>query len=188
MRVQRERDHAHRLLRVVRAVGERDPCPRDELAVAKASMRGAWRRSVEEPVDEDDEDERERRSRSPATRAPGRMTFCQMPDHSRLLSSRTGRARRRRAPPTRAWVELDGRPSHQVMRFQTIAPSSAASTVFSVARPVSIEPLPDRLRDRRRHERAREVRRGGDEHRGAARARACRPTSRRSSRCRGSRS
>lgn len=27
--------------------------------------------------------------------------------------------------PTRAWLELDGRPSHQVIRFQTIAASSA---------------------------------------------------------------
>ncbi len=33
------------------------------------------------------------------------------------------------SPPTSAWLELDGRPNHQVNRFQMMAPSSAASTV-----------------------------------------------------------
>ena len=42
----------------------------------------------------------------------------------------------------RACVELDGRPRHHVRRFQAIAPISAASTVCSVARPVSMIPLP----------------------------------------------
>ncbi len=41
-----------------------------------------------------------------------------------------------------ACVELEGRPSHHVSRFQTIAPRSAASTVCSVASPVSMIPLP----------------------------------------------
>ena len=45
-------------------------------------------------------------------------------------------------PPISACVELDGRPSHHVSRFQAIAPKSAASTVCSVARPVSMIPLP----------------------------------------------
>src|SRR3954468_10582313 len=45
-------------------------------------------------------------------------------------------------PPISACDELDGSPSHQVIRFQTIAPISAASTVFSSARPVSMMPLP----------------------------------------------
>ncbi len=33
-----------------------------------------------------------------------------------------------------ACVEEDGRPNHQVMRFHTIAPTSAASTATSVSR------------------------------------------------------
>ncbi len=41
-----------------------------------------------------------------------------------------------------ACEEDEGRPSHQVSRFQTIAPRTAASTVFGVARPVSMMPLP----------------------------------------------
>ena len=41
-----------------------------------------------------------------------------------------------------ACVELDGSPFHHVRRFQTMAPSRAASTVFSVASPVSMIPLP----------------------------------------------
>src|SRR5215217_1641546 len=45
-------------------------------------------------------------------------------------------------PPISACDELDGRPSHHVIRFQAIAPISAASTVFSLARPVSMIPLP----------------------------------------------
>src|SRR5438876_5116266 len=38
--------------------------------------------------------------------------------------------------------ELEGSPNHQVSKFQTIAPQRAASTVFSVARPVSMIPFP----------------------------------------------
>ena len=36
------------------------------------------------------------------------------------------------SPPTSAWLELDGRPSHQVSRFQTIAPMSAARMLVMV--------------------------------------------------------
>ena len=45
-------------------------------------------------------------------------------------------------PPISACEELEGRPSHHVIRFHVIAPSRAASTVFSVARPVSMIPCP----------------------------------------------
>ena len=41
-------------------------------------------------------------------------------------------------PPTRAWLELDGRPSHQVMRFQMVAPSSA---LISRCEPTSTTPV-----------------------------------------------
>ena len=46
------------------------------------------------------------------------------------------------SPPMSACEELDGRPSHHVIRFQVIAPTSAARTVLSVARPVSMIPFP----------------------------------------------
>src|SRR5581483_3940258 len=45
-------------------------------------------------------------------------------------------------PPISACDDDDGRPSHHVSRFHTIAPSSAASTVFGLARLVSMMPLP----------------------------------------------
>src|SRR5581483_5089970 len=45
-------------------------------------------------------------------------------------------------PPMSAWEEDDGSPRHHVIRFQTIAPISAASTVLVVARSESTIPLP----------------------------------------------
>src|SRR5205814_9280968 len=45
------------------------------------------------------------------------------------------------SPPISACDELDGNPNHQVSRFQAIAPSSAASSVCSVARFASISPF-----------------------------------------------
>ena len=45
-------------------------------------------------------------------------------------------------PPMSAWLELDGKPSHHVTRFQMIAPSNAASTVFMSTNFVSTMPLP----------------------------------------------
>src|SRR5580698_7083978 len=44
-------------------------------------------------------------------------------------------------PPISACDELDGMPSSQVTRFQTIAPASPANTTVSVTRPVSTRPL-----------------------------------------------
>ena len=35
-------------------------------------------------------------------------------------------------PPIRAWLELEGNPTNQVMRFHVIAPTSPARTMFSV--------------------------------------------------------
>src|SRR5919197_510355 len=45
------------------------------------------------------------------------------------------------SPPISACDELEGRPNHQVSRFQAIAPSSAANTVCCVARFASIRPF-----------------------------------------------
>src|SRR5438876_12339056 len=46
------------------------------------------------------------------------------------------------SPPMSACDDEDGSPNHHVSRFQAIAPITAASTVFGVARPESITPLP----------------------------------------------
>jgi hypothetical protein len=71
----------------------------------------------------------------------GRATFCQSPVHTTpFVPDWTSAAPTR--PPMRACVELDGSPPHHVRRFQAIAPKSAARTVWSVARPVSISPFP----------------------------------------------
>src|SRR6478672_7601938 len=45
-------------------------------------------------------------------------------------------------PPMRAWVDDDGRPNRQVMRFQMIAPMSAANTTTSPWVPLGVEMIP----------------------------------------------
>src|SRR5204862_5925813 len=45
-------------------------------------------------------------------------------------------------PPTKAWELLDGIPPHQVMRFQEIAPTSAANSTRGVTMDGSIRPVP----------------------------------------------
>ena len=138
---ERERDHAHRLLCVVRAVGERDPRPGRELAEPEAAVRDSRRDPDEEPVDREQESERaregdgrgdDRRDRHACAR--GRATARRSsPDWASAAPT---------SPPISACDELDGRPSHHVIRFQTIAPISAARIVFSFARPVSMIPFP----------------------------------------------
>ena len=71
----------------------------------------------------------------------GMTTLCAMSCHSTPAEPDWTSAAPIR-PPISACDELDGRPSHQVRRFQAIAPTSAASTVFVVARFVSMMPLP----------------------------------------------
>lgn len=44
-------------------------------------------------------------------------------------------------PPISACEELDGMPSSQVMRFQTMAPARPPNTTARVTRPVSTSPL-----------------------------------------------
>src|SRR3954467_14767714 len=73
--------------------------------------------------------------------APGTMTLCHTPDHSTPAVPDWTSAAPIKATLS-ACVELEGRPARQVRRFQVIAPKSAASTVCSVTRPVSISPLP----------------------------------------------
>jgi hypothetical protein len=44
-------------------------------------------------------------------------------------------------PPTSAWLELEGSDSAQVIRFQAIAPISAANTMFSESASASTIPV-----------------------------------------------
>src|SRR5205823_13987285 len=72
---------------------------------------------------------------------PGSTTFSHTPCHCTPLEPDWTRAAPT-SPPINACVELDGNPTHQVSRFHAIAPISAASTAFSVARPAPMMPLP----------------------------------------------
>src|SRR5581483_11809028 len=72
---------------------------------------------------------------------PGSTTFSHNPCHCTPLEPDCASAAPT-SPPISACVELDGRPKYHVTRFQRIAPKSAASTVFSVASPESMIPLP----------------------------------------------
>src|SRR4051794_36500297 len=71
----------------------------------------------------------------------GMITLCTTPCHCTPCSPDCARAAPMR-PPIKACDDDDGRPSHHVSRFQTIAPKSAAITVFGLARFVSMIPLP----------------------------------------------
>ena len=77
---------------------------------------------------------------------PGRTTLCTMLSHWTPSDPDWTRAAPI-SPPISACEELDGNPSHHVIRFHVIAPKSAARTVLSVARPVSMIPFPTGSRD-----------------------------------------
>src|SRR5919202_1819406 len=67
-------------------------------------------------------------------------TFCAIPCQSTPFEPDCASAAPTR-PPISACEELDGRPSHQVRRFQAIAPARAATSVCCVARFASMSPL-----------------------------------------------
>ena len=68
-------------------------------------------------------------------------------------------------PPISAWLELDGSPKYQVIRFQVIAPTSPASTTSRVIDVGVDDALRDRRGDLERDERAEEVEDRGAERR-----------------------
>src|ERR1700743_3270101 len=69
---------------------------------------------------------------------PGATTFCTIPWMltAELPTEATAAPIN---PPISAWLELDGIVKYQVMRFQTNAPISAASTTDSPSRPAVAE-------------------------------------------------
>ena len=164
---ERERDHAHRLLRVVGAVGERDPGAGGELAEPEGAVREAGRHPHEEPVDA--RAARRRRRRTPitgATRA-GIDDLWTRPCHcdarrprlhergaDEAADQRVRGARRQPEPPGE---QVPGDRADQ-RREDRLSRREAGVD----------DPLADRLRDRGRDERAGEVRdrRDRDRHRG----------------------
>ena len=46
------------------------------------------------------------------------------------------------SPPMRAWVDEEGRPNHQVMRFHPMAPMRAANTTTRPCVPVGVAIMP----------------------------------------------
>jgi hypothetical protein len=85
---------------------------------------------------------------SPASTMPAKMDtsegsriFSVTPGHS-TASKPAAAIPAPATPPIRAWLELLGRPSAQVIRFHTIAPTTAASTTLMVTTSVSTTPLP----------------------------------------------
>src|SRR2546422_8830009 len=68
-------------------------------------------------------------------------TLCASPCQSTPCSPDAASAAPTR-PPISACDELEGRPNHQVSRFQAIAPSNAASTVFVLIRSDATMSLP----------------------------------------------
>src|SRR5438270_12895540 len=71
--------------------------------------------------------------------AIGRTTLSTSPPHFTVFAAPRAAPTR---PPIRACVDDDGSPSHQVNRFQTIAPMSAAKTTTSPWVPLDTEMIP----------------------------------------------
>ena len=187
-REQGQRDDAHRLLGVVGAVGEGHVSRRDRPAGAGSAGHRLAFRVPEDPV----------AATSISRKAPtkprngevtiGMRTLSTMPW---TLSAPTPAATMvaPSSPPMSAWRARarDGR-DHQVMRFQAMAPRSAADDDRLRGRLLVDEPGADGLGHGRAREGADEVERGGHEDRVAAGGgRGSRPTSRSRWRCRGSR-
>ena len=162
---QGEGDDAHRLLRVVGAVGQRDQAGGGDLAGAVALGGGLARRPLL------------RRACTsagwPAARRGRRRSARRSAGISTLVTSASPWTAPEPAeatvapirPPIRACEELEGRPTSQVSRFQRIAPTSAAK-MTSARMPASLtRPPGDRLGDLHGEERADEVEHGGHGHR-----------------------
>ncbi len=62
----------------------------------------------------------------------GTTTFDQTPDQKTVVEAASPAPT---SPPMRAWVDDDGSPNRQVMKFQAIAPTTAAKTIASPAEP-----------------------------------------------------
>ena len=125
--VEQHGDDAHRLLRVVAAVAEGVERRRDELPAAEPARRpvpGVKRRKIQNTatMKHEAEDEAEQRREDDGH---GDLGEAGPVEHA---GARLGDARRRRARRSARARSSTGMPNHQVIRFQTIAPMSAANT------------------------------------------------------------
>ena len=99
---ERQHDHAHRLLGVVRAVGERDQRAREDLAGAEPAGR-VWRRQrAGQPVREPGGDQTRRARTRTARSAPGSAPSHRRRSRSRRPSPRRRAPSRSRRRPARA--------------------------------------------------------------------------------------
>ena len=137
---QGERDDAHRLLRVVGAVGQRDHRGGHDLAEFEALLDGAVPAARGDPVgevgrDQGDEpgDDRAtaRRAAGPCRSRPAKFT-ASAPAATQVAPIR---------PPNSACDELEGSPSSQVTRFHRIAPTRPAKITVGVISVSSTRPL-----------------------------------------------
>src|SRR5713101_2327356 len=71
--------------------------------------------------------------------AIGRTTFWTTPCHLTVLAAPMAAPI---SPPMRAWVDEDGRPSHQVSKFQLIAPIRAEKMITRPWVPDGLEMIP----------------------------------------------
>ena len=136
---ERQPDHAHRLLGVVGAVGER------EQPSSTRSRRGGSRGdrarapAPDEPVDDDDRSAGDDEGDSGATTA-GNDDLGSSAGHS-TPARPTAASSAPITPPISACDELEGSPKYQVIRFQAIAPTAPAKAIVSVTAPVSTIPV-----------------------------------------------
>ena len=126
---QRQRDHAHRLLGVVGAVGQRDQRCRADLAVPVAAPRFVRFEQPDQPVGEKGSDGRDQQAISGDSTAGARTVCTSAWKSTALLPAAATVAPI--TPPISAWLELDGSVRYHVTRFQRIAPTSAARTISS---------------------------------------------------------
>ena len=121
---QREGDHPHRLLRVIGPVRKRHERPGRDLSQAKASVHGTWL-GVAEHVEGEDGEQRTPNTSPMSGEATSAMTTGITDPHF-TASTPYATTPIPMSAPISACDELDGNPKRQVMRFQTIAPTSAA--------------------------------------------------------------
>ena len=139
---QRERDDAHRLLRVVGAVREREQAAGGELAEPEAAVDRARAQAPDDPVGDEDRHAGHHEGEQRARSAPGTTTFSSRPvalDGAGAARRRTPRPRRRRS--ARATSSTAGR--------STTSPGSRRSRrsgrrrrSWCGAAPASTMPLP----------------------------------------------
>ena len=153
---QREEDDPHRLLRVVGAVREREQRARGELPEPEAARDDAGRLAADDPVGDEDRQRRRRRNASTGATSAGTATFSISPLQSTALGPSAASVAPT-MPPISACEDDEGRPNHQVTRFQAIAPIRPAKTVSSVIDAGVDDALGDRRGDGERQERADEV-------------------------------